>query len=158
NDGGEVWSPSFMPVKRELDFYECRHGLGYTQITGERNGIRVEQMFFVPLGDTAEIHRVTVRNTGSAPTSPQLFSYVEFFLWNAYDDMNNYQRNFSTGEVEIVGSTIYHKTEYRERRDHYAFYHVNAPVAGFDSDRESFLGLYNGMHEPEVVAAGKSRN
>jgi cellobiose phosphorylase len=92
----------------------------------------------------------------------KLFSYLEFCLWNAYDDMTNYQRNFSVGEVEIdktaTSNTIYHKTEYRERRDHYAFYHVNAPVAGFDTDRETFMGLYNGMGEPQVVAKGESGN
>jgi cellobiose phosphorylase len=158
SDGADYWSPSHMPVKRELDFFECRHGLGYTTITGERNGVRVETTFFVPLGTTAEVHRVVVKNTGKAAKSVKLFSYLEFCLWNAYDDMTNYQRNFSTGEVEVTGSTIYHKTEYRERRDHFAFYTVNAPVAGFDTDRETFLGLYNGMHEPAVVARGASGN
>lgn len=155
-DGGDYWSPSHMPVKRDLDFFECRHGLGYTQITGERNAIRVEETFFIPLGQTAEIHKVCVANTGKLPKSVKLFSYIEFCLWNAYDDMTNYQRNFSTGEVEVLGSTIYHKTEYRERRNHFAFYHVNTQVAGFDTDRETFVGLYNGMHEPQVVARGES--
>jgi hypothetical protein len=88
----------------------------------------------------------------------KLFSFIEFCLWNAQDDGTNFQRNFSTGEVEVVGSTLYHKTEYRERRNHYAFYHVNAKVAGFDTDRETFLGLYNGFSEPDVVARGKSGN
>jgi cellobiose phosphorylase len=147
-----------MPVKRELDFFECRHGLGYTTITGERNGVRVEETFFIPLGHTAEVHRVTVSNRGKSAKTIKLFSYIEFCLWNAYDDMTNYQRNFSTGEVEVVGSTIYHKTEYRERRDHFAFYHVNAPVSGFDTDRETFVGLYNGMHEPQVPLRGQSGN
>jgi cellobiose phosphorylase len=158
NDAGDVWSPSYMPVKRELDFFECRHGLGYTQITGERNSVRVEETFFIPLGHTAEVHRVTVSNRGASPKAIKLFSYIEFCLWNAYDDMTNYQRNFSTGEVEVVGSTIYHKTEYRERRDHFAFYHVNSAVAGFDTDRETFVGLYQGMHEPQVPLRGAAGN
>ncbi|MGA2451452.1 MAG: glycosyl transferase [Polyangiaceae bacterium] len=157
-DAGEVWTPSFLPVKRELDFYECRHGLGYTQITGARKGVRVETLFFVPLGHNAEVHRVSVKNTSGDRKSVKLFSYIEFCLWDANDDVTNYQRNFSTGEVEVVGSTIYHKTEYRERRNHYAFYHVNSKVTGFDTDRETFLGLYNGMHEPQVPLAGKSAN
>jgi cellobiose phosphorylase len=157
-EDGSFWTPSYLPVKAELDVFECRHGLGYTKITGERKGLRVETTFFVPLGLTAEVHRVTVKNTGAAPRTFKLFSYLEFCLWNAYDDMTNYQRNFSTGEVEVEPSTIYHKTEYRERRDHFAFSHVNAPTAGFDTDRETFMGLYNGMHEPEVVARGESGN
>jgi cellobiose phosphorylase len=157
-DGGDYWSPSYMPVKRELDFYECRHGLGYTQITGERGHLRAVLTFFVPLGHAVEVHRVTVRNTAATTKRAKLFSYVEFCLWNAHDDMTNQQRNLSTGEVEIDGSTIYHKTEYRERRNHFAFHHVNAPLLGFDTDRDVFMGLYNGMHEPEVVARGQSGN
>ena len=117
------------------------------------------------MGDTAEIHQLTVKNTGATPKSLKLFSFIEWCLWNAYDDMTNYQRNFSTGEVEVEGggSTIYHKTEYRERRDHFAFYDVNAPVAGFDTDRETFFGLYNdferaaGRRQGRVVELGRQR-
>jgi cellobiose phosphorylase len=159
---GTFWSPSYMPVKAELDQFECRHGLGYTKITGVKNGLSAEVTFLVPTGHNAEVHQVRLQNTGKAPRTVTLFSYLEFCLWNAYDDMTNYQRNFSVGEVEIdrtdKSNTIYHKTEYRERRDHYAFYHVNAPVAGFDTDRETFMGLYNGMGEPQVVAKGESGN
>src|ERR1700710_425381 len=154
----DFWTPTFMPVKTALDSFECRHGLGYTKITGERKGIRAETLFFVPLGKTAEVHQLKLKNTGSTPRSLKVFSYLEFCLWNAYDDMTNYQRNLSCGEVEVEGSTIYHKTEYRERRNHFAFYHVNAPVAGFDTDRETFMGLYNGMGEPDVPTRGTSAN
>ncbi|CAG1014848.1 cellobiose phosphorylase [Anaerolineae bacterium] len=157
-EGGDYWSPSYMPVKRQLDKFECRHGLGYTQITGTRGGIEAQMLFFVPLGVNAEVQQVTLTNHSASPRTLTLFSFVEFCLWNANDDMTNFQRNFSTGEVEIEGSTIYHKTEYRERRDHYAFYTVNAPVAGFDTSREAFCGLYNGLHEPQAVIAGKSHN
>ena len=157
-DGDDYWTPTWAPVKRELEQFECRHGLGYTKITGKRGGVRADLLYFVPLGVNAEIHQVTLKNEGAAKKKLRLFSFVEFCLWNALDDMTNFQRNWSTGEVEIEGSTIFHKTEYRERRDHYAFYHVNAKLAGFDTDRETFFGLYNGMHEPQVVAAGEPRN
>ena len=158
HEGGDFWTPGWAPVKRDLDSYECRVGLSYTKITGERKGTRAEVLYFVPLGTTAEVHRVTLKNTSKAPKSLKLFSFVEFCLWDAADDQNNYQRNLSIGEVEVDGSTIYHKTEYRERRDHYAVHSVNAKVAGFDTDRESFLGLWNGFAEPQVVTEGKSRN
>lgn len=157
-DDGDFWTPGWMPVKRDLDFYECRHGLGYTSITGERNGISVNQLAFVPLGVNAEIHRLVVKNTSSAPKTVKLFSFAEFCLWNAQDDMTNFQRNLSTGEVEVQDSVIYHKTEYRERRNHYAFYSVNRPIDGFDTDRESFVGLYNGLEHPQAVAAGEATN
>jgi cellobiose phosphorylase len=158
NDGKDVWTPGYMPVKTKLDSYECRHGLGYTKIKSEKNGLEVEQMMFVPLKYNGEVNRLKIKNTSSYTKEITVFSFIEFCLWNAYDDMTNFQRNFSTGEVEIDNSVIYHKTEYRERRNHYSFYSVNTGIDGFDSDRESFLGLYNGFDSPQTVIAGKSNN
>ena len=157
-DNGDFWSPGWAPAKKELDHYECRHGMGYTKITGKRNNIETEVTFFVPLNYNGEVHKVVVKNTGSTKKDVTLFSFIEWCLWNAQDDSTNFQRNFNTGEVEIKGSVIYHKTEYKERRDHYAFFSVNTPIDGFDSDRESFLGTYNGFENPQAVAAGKSNN
>ncbi|MGE5558064.1 MAG: GH36-type glycosyl hydrolase domain-containing protein [Bacillota bacterium] len=157
-DGGDFWSPGWAPVKKDLDKYECRHGLGYSMITGERGGISASALYFVPLEFNGEIHRITLRNTGSREKTVTLFSFVEFCLWNAYDDMTNFQRNFNTGEVEVEDSAVYHKTEYRERRNHYAFYWMNDKIDGFDTDRESFLGLYGGFDAPQAVREGKSRN
>ncbi|MDO4804381.1 MAG: glycosyl transferase [Lachnospiraceae bacterium] len=153
-DGDTVWNPGWQPTKTELDSYSCRHGMGYTIISGEKDKVAAEVTSFVPIGDTAEIFHVKIRNNGEAAKELQLFSFVEFCLWNAMDDMTNFQRNFSTGEVEVDGSTIYHKTEYRERRNHYAIFHVNAPVDAFDTDRESFMGTYNGPEAPQAVLAG----
>ncbi|MDF2842520.1 MAG: hypothetical protein K0R00_946 [Herbinix sp.] len=158
NDEGDVWSPGWAPVKKELDSYECRHGMGYTKIKGVRGGVETEVTFFVPLNTNAEIHKVVVKNSSDKQKSLKLFSFVEWCLWNAQDDMTNFQRNYSTGEVEVKGSVIYHKTEYKERRNHYAFFSVNAPIAGFDSDRESFMGTYNGYGDPKTVLAGKPNN
>jgi cellobiose phosphorylase len=158
NDNGSVWNPGWQPVKAELDSYECRHGLGYTIIKGQKNGIEAEVLHFVPLKYTGEVQKLTLRNKTKETKKFKLFSYVEFCLWNALDDMTNFQRNFSTGEVEVKDSVVYHKTEYKERRNHYAFYSVNAPINGFDTDRENFLGLYNGNDRPDVVFEGKPRN
>jgi cellobiose phosphorylase len=158
HDNGDYWSTGARPVKKELDFYECRHGLGYTQIEGERNGVRTKTLFFVPENINAEIHKVTIRNTREENKKIVIFSFIEFCLWNAYDDMTNFQRNFNTGEVEIVKNAIFHKTEYRERRNHYSFYSVNTEITGYDTDRESFCGMYNGLDAPSTVADGKSSN
>jgi len=158
NDNGTIWSPGWKPVKTELDRYECRHGLGYTQITGIKNSLSAEITYFVPLGDSAEIHRVKLKNQGTEKKKFRLFSFVEWNLWNALDDMTNFQRNYNIGEVEIENSTIYHKTEYRERRNHYAFYSANRKMDGFDTDRESFAGLYNSYSDPDVVRQGKPKN
>ncbi len=158
NDNGTIWNPGWQPARTELDEYSCRHGMGYSVFTGKKNNVKTEVTAFVPIGNNCEVHKVTVTNEGSSHKDLKLFSFVEFCLWNAMDDMTNFQRNLSIGEVEVSGSTIYHKTEYRERRNHYAVFSVNTPVDGFDTDRDSFLGAYNGFDRPEVVVNGQAKN
>ena len=153
-----VWNPGWKPCKTPLDSYECRHGMSYTRITGSKNGVEASVLFFVPLGKWCEIQKLTLKNNTQRVRHLKLFSFLEWCLWNAATDMENFQRNFSTGEVEIDGSVIYHKTEYKERRNHYAFYSVNVPIQGFDTDRESFIGLYNEFSNPDCVMAGQPKN
>jgi cellobiose phosphorylase len=157
-DGDLVWSPGWKPCRTDLDSYECHHGLNYTRIIGEKNGILTSVVYFVPLKTWAEVQMLTLTNNSKSNRKLKIFSFVEWCLWNAASDMENFQRNLSTGEVEIEGSVIYHKTEYKERRNHYAFYSVNVPCQGFDTDRESFLGLYNGFELPQAVANGRPLN
>ena len=158
NDGGTVWNPGWKPCKTPLDSYECRHGMNYTRITGSKNGVKASVLFFVPLKTWAEVQKLTLTNQSDEVKHLKLFSLAEWCLWNAATDMENFQRNWSTGEVEIDGSTIYHKTEYKERRNHYAYYTVNVPVQGYDTDRETFVGLYNGFEAPQCVMAGRPAN
>ncbi len=157
-DGDQIWNPGWQPTKTPLDSYECRHGIGYSRFTGSKNGITAKVLAFVPMNDNCELQQVTITNNTQTPKSLQLFSYVEWCLWNADDDMKNFQRNLSIGEVEVIGSTIYHKTEYRERRNHYAVYSVNTEIDGFDTSRDEFLGAYNGPDKPDAVRNGKCTN
>ncbi|MBU5473505.1 GH36-type glycosyl hydrolase domain-containing protein [Roseburia sp. MSJ-14] len=155
-DGDTIWNPGWMPSKTELDTYCCRHGLGYSVFEASKNGLSAVLTDFVPVGASCEVNKLTLTNMSKGLKEIDLFSYVEFCLWNAMDDMTNFQRNFSTGEVEVHGSEIYHKTEYRERRNHYAVFAVNAPIDGFDTDRDTFLGAYGENSAPAVVVNGKS--
>lgn len=157
-DQNTLWNPGWQPTKTELDSYECRHGIGYSRFTSVKNQLKASVLTFVPLHDSCEISQVVLTNESDSVKSFSLYSYVEWCLWNADDDSRNFQRNLSTGEVEVIGSTIYHKTEYRERRNHYALYTVNAPVNGFDTIRDSFIGIYNGPDKPQAILDGGCTN
>ncbi|MDE5718881.1 MAG: glycosyl transferase [Lachnospiraceae bacterium] len=157
-DNDSIWNPGWKPTQTELDSYECRHGIGYSRFTGVKNKLEASVLTFIPMDDNCEISQVKLTNQSDCEKTVSLFSYVEWCLWNADDDSRNFQRNLSTGEVEVIGSTIYHKTEYRERRNHYAVYSVNVPVDGFDTSRDAFLGAYRGAANPEVVEKGQAAN
>lgn len=158
NENGTIWNPGWQPTQTPLDFYECRHGLGVTCYQGRKNDLSASVTAFVPLHDTCEVHKVILKNESEESKDFTLFSYVEFCLWNAVDDMTNFQRNLSTGEVEVEGSVIYHKTEYRERRNHYAYYAVNSDIQGFDTDRNTFVGVYGSNQMPLMVKNNTSGN
>ncbi|SBV95711.1 conserved hypothetical protein [uncultured Eubacteriales bacterium] len=153
-DGTDIWNPGWQPVRAPLERYACHHGLGYTAIEGARGGLSARQEVFVPLGDPCEVTRLTLRNETGAVKSFQVFSALEFCLWNAVDDAANFQRNYSTGEVEVEDGVVYHKTEYRERRNHYAFFRSNCPPDGFDTSRDAFCGPYRGFGDPAAVERG----
>jgi cellobiose phosphorylase len=154
--GGELWSPSWQPVRGELADYRCRHGLGYTVIGGRSAGIDAETLYMVPLGETLEVWRTRITNQRPGIAELSLFSAVEFCLWDASDDATNFQRNYSIGEVEVEDGVIYHKSEYRERRNHFAYFACSEELAGFDTQRDAFLGPYRGWDRPLVVEMGKS--
>lgn len=149
------WSPTWQPTRYPLDEYECRHGLGYTIIRSKLAGIESSTLYFVPLGENLEIWAHTLTNRRDQPADLSVFSAVEFCLWDALDDASNYQRNYSIGEVEVVDGVIYHKSEYRERRNHFAYFACSQELAGFDTQREAFLGPYRGWDSPAGVEAGR---
>ncbi|MFH0989536.1 MAG: glycosyl transferase [bacterium] len=157
-DGNSIWNPMWKPMRVELDHYECRHGLGYTKITGRKNDLEVSINFFIPLGSRNEVWSVRAVNRSQSPKQIRMWSFVEWCLWEAYDDMTNFQRNYSTGQVEIENGAIFHTTEYRERRNHYAYFAASETVSGYDSSRDAFIGVHNGLDAPQAVMEGCCKN
>ena len=182
-DGNTVWNSGWQPSKTELDSYECRHGMGYSRFSSSKNGVAVSQLNLVPMGDTCELMLLDIRNESDHEKNLKVFPYIEWCLWDADDDQKNFQRNLSTGEVEIESNlgyeisglkkpartsitnyseldyaAVYHRTEYRERRNMYAVFSVNRPISGFDTDRRSFIGDYRSPALPEVVERGSCKN
>ena len=158
NESGRFWSPSWQPTQDKIEKYSCRHGMGYSIIGSTFQRIRAETLYFVPLGENLEVWQLTITNEAKKPRRLSVFSSVEFCLWDAQDDSTNFQRNFSTGQVEIDQGVIYHKTEYRERRDHFAYFACSGKLAGYDTQRDVFLGPYRSWDNPAAVERGRSFN
>lgn len=158
HETGQFWSPSWQPTQNDIQDYTCRHGMGYTIIGSTCNHIKAETRYFVPLGENLEIWQLQITNQRQKAARLSVFSAIEFCLWDAQDDASNFQRNFSTGQVEIENGVIYHKTEYRERRDHFAYFACSPKPAGYDTQRDVFLGRYRSWNNPAAVERGRSYN
>ncbi len=155
-ESGVYWSPTWQPVMgRHLESYDCRHGPGYTRIAGTYAGIAASLLYFVPIGEDdcpCEIWRLRVRNESGRPRTLRAFSYAEFSFYDAALD----QQNLDWG-MHIVHSvqrqgTILVSTHARPT---VSFFSSNAPIVGFDTDRETFVGRYRDLSNPEVVERGR---
>ncbi|MFW9952017.1 MAG: GH36-type glycosyl hydrolase domain-containing protein, partial [Candidatus Thorarchaeota archaeon] len=158
NQDGDFWSPTWQPKKKELTSYSCRHGLGYSIIESSYKELQFKSTFFVPLNENMEIWEVELKNLNKNDKDISFFSCIEFCLWNALDDATNFQRNLNIGEVEVDKNTIYHKTGYRERRNHFSYFSCSESLDGFDTQRSIFLGTSRSWDNPIVIENGKSMN
>jgi cellobiose phosphorylase len=158
DESGEFWSPSWQPTRHDLENYTCRHGMGYTVIGSRYRGIEAHTNYFVPLDENLEIWQLTITNQRSKRAALSVFSSIEFCLWDAQDDATNFQRNFSIGQVEVEDGVIYHKTEYRERRDHFAYFACSGKVEAFDTQRDAFVGPYRSWDKPVALERGRLAN
>ena len=168
----DFWSTSWQPVGKSLKKYKsvCRHGTAYTKISSEYASIKTDTLYFVPLGKNYECWLVKISNTGRKKRSLKLFTYVEYANnWNIYQDQINLQYSQYIMKMSVVNSMIDHGTNvmmpYGEERiegveqARHSFLAINgAPVKGYDTDRNVFLGTYGSYAQPVVVEQGRCRN
>jgi len=161
NETNDYWSTSWQPVLKDLKKYkyECRHGLGYSTISSEYAGISTKAVYFVPLGENLEIIKIEIKADNKKPRDLSLFSFVEFCLWDALNDMTDYQYNLNIGETKVEDNIIYHLSRYRVSKDLLAFFScANAKAKGFDTQRTDFMGRYGDFSNPRAVIEGTMNN
>ena len=149
--GKPAWNPAFLPCRTKLDSYLCRHGMGYTVFESSKDSLATSLTLFVPIGENCEIHDMTLTNRGNETKTVSIYGCMEWCLYNTVDDVQNFQRNLNIAESEVGDNVIYHLTEYRERRNHYAYYGANVKTAGYDTDRNTFLGHMRDFSDPEAI-------
>ena len=160
NASGDYWSGSWQPVLKDPESYqyECRHGLSYSVISSGYSGIRTETTYFVPLGENLEIWHLKVRNASRRKRSLGIFTYAEFCLWDAVNDMTDFQYNLNIGQTKFSGNTIYHLTNYHAHQPCYAWFWANRKVVSWDGLRQAFIGPYRSESNPIAVEKGGCSN
>ena len=165
-ENGVFWSPTWQPIpRRRLAGYECCHGPGYTRLTSQYRGIRVELLYFVPLpSHTAhaqsneagfELWVMQIKNVSRRGRELRTFSYVEFSNWNADADLNNLDWGQHILHSRVEDGIIYMSTTFRKTT---TFFGSSMAPSGFDTDREMFIGDYRDLSNPIVVETGETKN
>jgi cellobiose phosphorylase len=161
-ESGDFWSTSWQPVRKDLKKfkYECRVGLSYNILKTEYAGIETEGTYFVPEGETLEVWRLRVTNKTKKARKLKAISFVEFCLWDALNDMTDFQFNLNIAEMAVdkKTSTLTHLSRYRVNKDAYAYFSVNRPMQSFDTEREQFLGRYGSLESPASVVEGRGKS
>lgn len=160
-ESNDFWSVSWQPVLKDTGKYkyECRHGLGYTKIRSEYGKIETETVYFVPLGENLELWMLNIKNKSLREKKLKIFSFAEFCLPNALEDMTNFQANLNIGETDYENGIIYHMSKHRVRKGHFAFFGLtNRKVNSFDTRRDDFLGPYGDLSNPRAVIIGHGSN
>jgi cellobiose phosphorylase len=157
---GEFWSPTWQPVRKDLDSYECRHGTAYTKIASERSGIASELLYFVPptpKDETCpcELWVFTVRNVSGRDRHLRSFSYVEFSFRDAFNDMHNLDWSQHIVQSRCEAGTIRAKTVFEQTT---TFFSSSVEPYGFDCDREIFVGRLRDLASPAAVLTGEPSN
>lgn len=159
NDTGEVWSPTFQPVKKELKNYECRYGFGYSIISSEYKKIKIILTLFVPCEDNLEIWDLKIQNNSGKDVSLSFYTYFEWCLGASADHHREFHRTFIVTEFDQNANSIFAAKRLWEiplsGRGHWnivypyhGFFSSNKKVNDFETDKESFIGQNGDLINP----------
>lgn len=162
---GEVWSPTWLPVKTELNFYECRHGIGYTVFTTEYKRIKTTFTLFIPFDDAIEIWDLKVSNNSGEDVELSIFTYFEWCLGTSADHHREFHKNFLETEFDeklnamLSGKRIWEislgdRGHWNIEYPYKGFFASNKKIESYEGDKEAFVGQYGSLINPEAVKSG----
>ena len=165
-DTGEVWSPTWMPVKTDLDFYQVKYGFGYAKFESEFKGIRILLTVFVPLKDQVEIWNFQIQNKNGLKTNLSIYSYFEWCLGSSSDHHREFHKTFLETdfhpEINCMTATKRLWEIPLSKRGHWnipypfqGFIACSHTITDYDGDKESFIGKYGSIEKPNGIKSDK---
>lgn len=157
-DTGRFWNVGWEPVRRPYESYACEHGLGFTRIASQTEGIAASLRLFVPPGaEPVELWRLAVKNAGGTPRRLSVFVYNQYLLqyrwgFNSYGDMLYRGAWFDPARNAMIVQKHPHVAPHAYLT---AYLTADRPADGYDGSRDHFVGPYNTLAEPQAVRAGR---
>ncbi|MEO8398308.1 MAG: glycosyl transferase family 36 [Ignavibacteriaceae bacterium] len=166
NKTSEIWSPSFLPVKKELDFFECRHGFGYSVLTSEYRGIKIEFTIFVPNDNNLEIWDLKIKNNSGEETDLSIFTYFEWCLGSSADHHREFHKTFIVTEFDKKTNSILatkrlweiplgDRGHWNIDYEYFGYLSSNKKVSDYETEKENFIGQYGDLQNPIALKEGK---
>lgn len=167
NETGEIWSPTWMPVKTPLDKYECRHGFGYSVFSSEYKGIQIVYTIFAPFDESFEIWDLKIKNNSGKKADLSLFTYFEWCLGSSSDFHREFHKTFIEiyfdeklngfkGTKRLWEIPLGDRGHWNIEYPYYGFFACSKKVSDYDADKESFIGNYGSIEKPQAIINGGS--
>ena len=162
----KTWSLTYQPLRTELDFFQARHGLGYTTITSRYNGILSEITYFVPTNDDCELWLVKITNETSKEKQLELYPYIEWLMGDYQEElryrniMNLYNRMWLDEKHKLIfgWKTAFWQGMNIKEFKNFGFFASSLDIKGYATRKAEFLGRYNTEEKPEAILSGKFKN
>jgi len=166
NTTGDIWSPSWQPVKNDLDSFKCIHGIGYTIFETIYRKIKIELIVFVPFEESIEIWDLKIDNLRDQSVDLSLFTYFEWCLGSSADHHREFHRCFIDVQFDrecnglLASKRIWEipsedKGNWNTEYPYTGFLSNNEKISAYDSDKSSFLGQYGSLQKPISLMDGK---
>jgi cellobiose phosphorylase len=165
-DTDEVWSPTWMPVKTELDFYQVKYGFGYAKFESEFKDVRILLTVFVPLNDQIEIWNFQIQNKNSSRIKLSVYSYFEWCLGSSSDHHREFHKTFletnfhpelncMTATKRLWEIPLSKRGHWNIQYPYKGFIACSKPIIDYDGDKESFIGRYGSVEKPNGIKSDK---
>lgn len=166
NNTGEIFSPTWMPVKANPKFFKCTFGLGYAKFISEFNGIIITLTVFVPLNDELEIWNFNVENKTDNDLELSVYTYFEWCLGSSADHHREFHKTFietrfdeslnaMTATKRLWEIPISNRGHWNIEYPYLGFIGSDKKICDFDGDKESFIGQYGSIGRPRGVLANQ---
>ena len=165
DDTGEYWSPTFKPVMKAPDEYECRHGIGYTKFHSLYQEVETNIRIFVPFDTLYEVWTLEIINRGKSVRNLSIFTYFEWCLGAAPDSHREFHKTFIETEFDHENNVLCARKrlwEIPSERGHWnaewkwtAFFSSSETIDKFEGDKEAFIGKYGSLIDPLALKVGK---
>ena len=164
NKTGDVWSPTWMPVKTDLDFYQVVYGFGYSKFISEYKGIKITLTVFVPLKENLEIWNFDIENKTKEEKSLSIYSYFEWCLGSSSDHHREFHKTFlethfdtklncMTATKRLWEIPLGDRGHWNIEYPYLGFISCSNKISDYDGDKDTFIGQYGSLQNPTGLTA-----
>ncbi|CAM3629407.1 MULTISPECIES: GH36-type glycosyl hydrolase domain-containing protein [Saccharibacillus] len=162
-DPHSYWCPTNEPAYARPDDWRSTHGMGYTRFEAAKNGLGARALYFVGPEENSLIWNLTLTNDSAAAKTLDVYAYAEFGMmefmrelqWQCY---NKHQVSVTHAEGDVLLYRYGVENQPKPEETPIVYMAADVPIAGYDGDRDAFIGSYRSESNPLAIERGGCTN